>query len=73
MQSNSPLAPEQLQILGYSNLAVSHEVLIDGYRTMVKRAVSGDLVLEVAQVALEDFAEAWAGTEAGGSKYAVVP
>jgi NADPH:quinone reductase-like Zn-dependent oxidoreductase len=71
--SSAAIRGKQLEILGHSNLAASREVFADGYLAMVERAVSGDLVLEVTRVPLEDFPAAWAGTEAGSVKFAVVP
>ena len=63
----------QLSVLGYTNFAVPRPVLIDAYQTIVRRAVAGELVVDVALRSLTDVNEAWSSVRAGAIKQVLVP
>lgn len=50
---------KQLELLGYSNFAVPHEVLAKEYARLCEHAARGDIRLEVETVPLERIANAW--------------
>lgn len=63
-----------LDLLGYSNFNVSHDVLETEYRRLVEHAVAGDIRVDVEQVPLGDVAEAWQRQAEGvHQKLVVVP
>lgn len=49
----------QLEILGYSNFAVPHDVFSEEYRRLCEHAARGDLQVDVEALPLERVAEAW--------------
>lgn len=63
-----------LDLLGYTNLRVPHDVLAEGYRTLVEHAAAGRLRLELERVPLERGVEAWQRQAAGAAtKLVLVP
>ena len=50
---------KELEILGYTNLRVSFDVLADGYRALVDHAVAGRIKVDVERVQLDRAVEAW--------------
>lgn len=50
---------KQLELYGYSNFAVTRDVLAREYARLVSHAVSGEIRLELERVPLEQAAEAW--------------
>lgn len=48
-----------LDVLGYTNLSVPHDVLASGYRKLVEHAASGRIAVELEQLPLERGVEAW--------------
>ncbi|HKZ29850.1 MAG TPA: hypothetical protein VJ482_09450 [Acidimicrobiia bacterium] len=71
--ASSTVCGKQLNVLGYSNLGAPRDVFADAYRTMVGRSVEGSLTLDVVAVPLDEIGRAWAGMQAGGAKYVLVP
>lgn len=64
---------KQLEILGYSNYAVPHDVLESEYRALVARADRGEVRVDVEEFAFEDLGEAWRRqSEGAGAKVVVV-
>ena len=64
---------KQLEILGYSNYAVPHDVLEREYRDLTARAASGEVRVEIEEFAFEDLDEAWRRqSEGAGAKVVVV-
>jgi NADPH2:quinone reductase len=81
-QSAGPEAPlrsgdvrgKQLSILGYSNLALPHDVIEREYRRLVGEALAGRVRLDVETVPLAELPAAWERQRAGpGVKLVVVP
>lgn len=65
---------KQLDILGFSNFAVPHDVLEREYARLVGHALAGEIRVDVERVALDDIADAWARQAGGGApKLVVVP
>jgi NADPH2:quinone reductase len=65
---------KQLQILGYSNFAVPHDALAQGYADLVGHAVAGRIRLAPEAVPLEQVGEAWARQRQGrDAKLVLVP
>ena len=71
--SSSTVRGKQLNVLGYSNLGAPRDVFADAYRAMVERSVEGSLTLNAVSVPLDEVGRAWAGMQAGGAKYVLVP
>ena len=57
---------KMLDLLGYTNLRVPHDVLADGYRTLVGHAAAGRVRVDLEQVPLDQGADAWR-RQAGGA------
>jgi NADPH:quinone reductase-like Zn-dependent oxidoreductase len=65
---------KQLQILGYSNFAVPHEEIADGYRDLLGHAAAGRIRVDAEAIPLGTVAEAWARQARGaGTKLVIVP
>ena len=66
-QSAGPTAPlvsadvrgKALEILGYSNFLVPHDVLEREYRRLVEHAIRGDVQVDVERVPLDEVGDAW--------------
>lgn len=50
---------KQLEILGYSNYAAPHDVAEREYRTLIERASSGELRVDLETVPFAELADAW--------------
>jgi len=65
---------KQLQILGYSNFALSPEAVADGYRDLLGHAAAGRIRVDAEAIPLGSVAEAWARQAQGaGTKLVIVP
>jgi NADPH2:quinone reductase len=65
---------KMLDILGYTNLRLSFDVLAPGYRALVEQAVEGRIQIELERVPMEGAVEAWQRQAAGAdTKLVVVP
>jgi NADPH2:quinone reductase len=65
---------KMLEILGYTNLRLSFDVLAPGYRALVEQAVEGRIQIELERVPLDRAVEAWQRQAAGAdTKLVVVP
>jgi NADPH2:quinone reductase len=77
--ATAPLSSEavrfkSLAILGFSVYTVSFDVLAEHYRRLVDHAVAGDIWLDIEQVPLDSFTDAWRRqAEGAGAKLVVVP
>jgi NADPH2:quinone reductase len=50
---------KQLEILGYSNFGLPHDVLAEEYQQLVRRAAAGEVRLALERFPLERIGEAW--------------
>jgi NADPH:quinone reductase len=65
---------KQLNILGHSNFALPRDELARQYRALVERALSGEIVVDLESVPLDNVADAWARQAEGPHlKLVVVP
>ena len=64
---------KRLTLMGYTNLAVPHDLLVSTYLDLVERSGRGEITLDIETVPLQRIAEAWEGTRAGGTKFVVTP
>jgi NADPH2:quinone reductase len=63
---------KQLNILGYSNFAVAHEVIQHEYERLVRHAIAGDIKLDLDSYPLGRVTEAWEKQAAGTHEKIVV-
>ncbi|MBN8866951.1 MAG: zinc-binding dehydrogenase [Solirubrobacterales bacterium] len=69
-----PLRGGSVSILGFRNFWAPREVRVEAFERMCSLAISGDLVLEVEAMPLDDVAEAWdLQSRSPGRKLALVP
>jgi NADPH2:quinone reductase len=65
---------KELNVLGYSDFALSREVRDEYYAGLVRHAECGEIRLDLERVPLESVADAWAKQAAGaGKKLVLVP
>jgi NADPH2:quinone reductase len=56
---SAAIRSKHLELLGYSNFAVSAEVLAEQYRRLVEHARDGEIRLDVERIGLDELAAAW--------------
>lgn len=61
-----------LEILGYSNFAVPHDVVEREYRRLVEHAIRGELEVDVERVPLDQVADAWRRQAEGSAQRKLV-
>jgi NADPH2:quinone reductase len=79
-QSAGPEAPlpsrlvraKEIEIYGFSNFTVPHDVLEREYARLLGHAASGEIRVDVEAVPLDDVAEAWRRQAAGANRKLVV-
>jgi NADPH2:quinone reductase len=63
---------KMLDLLGYTNLRVQHDVLADGFRTLVEHAAAGRVQIDLERVPLEQAPGAWRRQAAGADTKLVI-
>ena len=63
---------KSLDILGYTTLAVSYDVVSSGYRELVENTVAGRIRIDLERVSLENAVEAWRRQREGADTKLVV-
>jgi NADPH2:quinone reductase len=63
---------KRLELLGYSNFGVPHDVMAAEYRRLVEYAREGEVRLDLERVPLDDVAEAWRRQSEGANRKLVI-
>jgi NADPH2:quinone reductase len=70
--SSAPIRGKMLVLMGHANFAASPEVKREAYGKLAAAAVSGEIVVEVERIPLEQVGEAWERLAAGSHRKLVL-